>query len=75
MYMLSFWVFSLLPDLTISNKAYMILEPGLVILVTMAAVVAFIVVALPGNSTITVDPNKTTIRSVIECPYSKLGQF
>lgn len=57
----------------------MILEPGLVILVTMAAVVAFIVIALPGivkggNSTITVDPNTTTIR-LIECPYSKLGQF
>lgn len=80
MYMLSFWVFSLLPDLMISNKAYTILEPGLVILVTMTAVMAFIVVALPGivkggNSTITVDPNTTTIRLVIECPYSKLGPF
>lgn len=46
----------------------------------MAAEVAFIVIALPGivkggNSTITVDPNTTTIRPVIECPYSKLGQF
>lgn len=64
----------------ISNKAYTILEPGLVILVTMTAVMAFIVVALPGivkggNSTITVDPNTTTIRLVIECPYSKLGPF